>query len=142
MLVEKNSHFFSVFRIFWRVMVHPLSLYRGLNIFESNKARQVGGKRKTTFVQRFWMIMEQFFAIFDDYAHRFYNLPTFPLLQCGHFVIVTLGLRRKIGKTKIFHTKEQQLRSNFFVHLVYISRKLLLHNLSSVNVGVFQFVTC
>ncbi|KAK3755306.1 hypothetical protein QZH41_014613 [Actinostola sp. cb2023] len=43
--------------------------------------------------------MDVWLGLIDEYADRFYNLPTVPLLYCGHFMIVTLGLRKKIGVT-------------------------------------------
>ncbi|KXJ10730.1 trimeric intracellular cation channel type 1B.1 [Exaiptasia diaphana] len=37
--------------------------------------------------------------LFDEYADRFQKIPMLPLLYCGHFMMVTLGLRKRIGAT-------------------------------------------
>lgn len=41
---------------------------------------------------------DKLFMLFDEYADKFEQIPSLPLLYFGHFMIVTLKLRGKIGK--------------------------------------------
>ncbi|XP_022779718.1 trimeric intracellular cation channel type A-like [Stylophora pistillata] len=41
--------------------------------------------------------MDQFYGIFDSYAEQLAKLPMFPVLQCVHYIIMTLKLRMGEG---------------------------------------------
>jgi len=41
---------------------------------------------------------DKLFMLFDEYADKFDNIPSLPLMYFGHFMIVTLKLRNKIGE--------------------------------------------